>query len=196
MWNQLICEILVHGAFDNAMQMHNNSVLSCYTAWITQTIHPKNLLLCFACCCGKVTIPFISFRLFSATWVTWNPFQYKGHLSMYRYFIMKIRRARIRVIFITGIPVSPGGLKPLPGGCPGISPHYNDVIMGATTSQITSLTIVPSTAYSGEDQRKHQSFASLAFVRTIHRWPVNSPHRWPVRRKCFHLMTSSCWRIH
>ena len=23
--------------------------------------------------------------------------------------------------------------------------------------------------------------------------PVNSPNKWPVTRKCFHLMTSSCW---
>ena len=47
--------------------------------------------------------------------------------------------------------------------------HYNDVIMGAMASQITSLTIVFSTVYSGADQRKHQSSASLAFVRGIHR---------------------------
>ena len=38
---------------------------------------------------------------------------------------------------------------------------------------------------SGADQRKHQSSASLAFVRGIHRWPVNSPHKWPVTRKMF-----------
>ena len=43
----------------------------------------------------------------------------------------------------------------------------------------------------GADQRKHQSSASLAFVRGIHRWPVNSPHERRVKRKCFHLMTSS-----
>ena len=35
------------------------------------------------------------------------------------------------------------------------------------------------------DERKHQSSASLAFVRRIHRWPVNSPHIWPVTRKMF-----------
>ena len=52
-------------------------------------------------------------------------------------------------------------------------------------SQITSLTIVYSTVYSGADQRKHQSPASLAFVPVIHRWPVNSPHKWPVTRKMF-----------
>ena len=57
--------------------------------------------------------------------------------------------------------------------------------MGAMASQITSLTIVYSSVYSGADQRKHQSSASLAFVRGIHRWPVNSPHKWPVTRKMF-----------
>ena len=57
--------------------------------------------------------------------------------------------------------------------------------MGAITSQITSLTIVYSTVYSDADQRKHQSSASLAFVRGIHRGPVNSPHKWPVTRKMF-----------
>ena len=62
--------------------------------------------------------------------------------------------------------------------------HYGDVIMIA--SQITSLTIVYSTVYSADaDQRKHQSSASLAFVRGIHRGPVNSPHKWPVTRKMF-----------
>ena len=63
--------------------------------------------------------------------------------------------------------------------------HYNDVIMGAIASQITSLTIVHSIVYSDADQRKHQSSASLAFVRGIHRGPVNSPHKWPVTWKMF-----------
>ena len=35
--------------------------------------------------------------------------------------------------------------------------------MSAMASQITSLTIVYWTVYSGADQRKHQSSASLAF---------------------------------
>ena len=76
-------------------------------------------------------------------------------------------------------------------------PLYNDVIMDAVCStpllcsptwdvkQSTSLTIVYSDVYSGEDQRKHQSSASLAFVREIHRWPVNCPHKCPVTRKTF-----------
>ena len=63
--------------------------------------------------------------------------------------------------------------------------HYNDVIMGAIASQITSLTIAYSIVFLGADQRKHQSSASLAFVWGIHRWPVNSPHKGPVMRKMF-----------
>ena len=63
--------------------------------------------------------------------------------------------------------------------------HYCDVKIGAVASQITSLPIVYSTVCSGADQRIHQSSASLAFVRVIHRWPVNSPHKWPVTRKMF-----------
>ena len=61
--------------------------------------------------------------------------------------------------------------------------HYRDVIMGAMASQITSLAIVYATVYSGTDQRKQQSSASLAFVRGIHRGPVNSLHKWPVTGK-------------
>ena len=70
--------------------------------------------------------------------------------------------------------------------------HYDDVILDTMVSEITSLTIVYSTVYSDADQRKHQSFASLAFVRGIHRGPVNCTNG-QCRGKCFHLMTSS-WR--
>ena len=63
--------------------------------------------------------------------------------------------------------------------------HYCDVIMGANASQITNLAVVYSAVFSGADQRKHKSSASLAFVRGIHRRPVNSPHKWPVTRKMF-----------
>ena len=40
--------------------------------------------------------------------------------------------------------------------------------MDLMASQITSLTNIYSAVYSGADQRKHQSSASLAFVRGIH----------------------------
>ena len=63
--------------------------------------------------------------------------------------------------------------------------HYNGVIMRAMSSQITSLTMVYSTVYSGADQRKYQRSASLAFVRGIHRWPMDSLRKWPVTRKMF-----------
>ena len=63
--------------------------------------------------------------------------------------------------------------------------HYNDVIMSTLASQITGLTIVYSTVYSVADPRKHQSSASLVFVRGIHRWPVNSPRKGPVTRNMF-----------
>ena len=63
--------------------------------------------------------------------------------------------------------------------------YYDDVIMGEMASQITSLTIVYSTIYSKRRSKKHQSSASLAFVRGIHQWPVNSLHKGPVTRKMF-----------
>ena len=65
------------------------------------------------------------------------------------------------------------------------SSHYSDVIIGTTTSQITSRTIVCSIVCSATDQRKHHSSASLAFVRVIHRSPVNSPHKGSVMREMF-----------
>ena len=61
--------------------------------------------------------------------------------------------------------------------------HYSDVIMGTIAYQITSLMTVFSAVYSDAGQRKHQSSASLAFLRWIHRWLVNSPQKWPVTRK-------------
>ena len=60
---------------------------------------------------------------------------------------------------------------------------YSDVIMSAMASHIIDVSIVYSTVCSGVDQRKYQSFASLAFVRGIHRWSVNFPHKGPVTRK-------------
>ena len=63
--------------------------------------------------------------------------------------------------------------------------HYSDVIMSTMASQITVVSVVYSTDGSGEYQRNHLSSASLAFVRGIHRWPVNSPHKRPVTRKMF-----------
>ena len=63
--------------------------------------------------------------------------------------------------------------------------HCNDVIMSAMASQIISLVTVYLTVNSGADKRKHQSSASLAFVRGIHLWSVNSPYKGPMARKMF-----------
>ena len=63
--------------------------------------------------------------------------------------------------------------------------HCNDVIMDAMASQITTLTSVYPTVYTGADERRHQRSVSLAFVLGIHRSTVNCPHKWPVTRKMF-----------
>ena len=68
--------------------------------------------------------------------------------------------------------------------------QYSDVIMRVIASRITGVSVVCSTVCPGADQRKHQSSASLAFVRGIDRW-LNSTHNGPVTGKSFHLMTSS-----
>ena len=82
--------------------------------------------------------------------------------------------------------------------------HYSDVMMGAMASQflfmfnkilsefeseseITDVSSVYSIVSAGADQRQHQSSASLAFVRGIHRWSVSSPHIGPATRKMFPL---------
>ena len=54
--------------------------------------------------------------------------------------------------------------------------------MGAMASQITSLTIVYSTVYSGADKKNKLRITGLC---PGDRWPVNSPHKWPVTRKMF-----------
>ena len=68
--------------------------------------------------------------------------------------------------------------------------YYSDVIMTTMASPITSLMVVYSTTYA--DQRKHQSSASLVFVWGIHRDRWIPRTKGQLRRKCFHLMTSSC----
>ena len=64
-----------------------------------------------------------------------------------------------------------------------ISPARSS-IMSVMSSQTTFVSIVYSTFSSGVDQRKHQSSASLAFVRkNTPRWPLHSPHKGQVTRK-------------
>ena len=69
-------------------------------------------------------------------------------------------------------------------------------IMSATASQIIGVSIVYPTVYSDADKKKHQNSASLAFVRGIHRSPVDSLTKGQWRGKYFHLITSSChWDV-
>ena len=90
----------------------------------------------------------------------------------------------------TGFKEQHSEIQTEPAAIYGLPYHYNDVIMDAVASKITSLAIVYSTVYSGADQRKHQSSASLAFVRrTGDRWSRRTKGQW--RGRCFHLMTSS-----
>ena len=63
--------------------------------------------------------------------------------------------------------------------------HHSDIIMNTMVSQITIVSILNLTVCSGPDQRNHQSSASLALVRGVHGWLVNSPHKGPVTRKWF-----------
>ena len=100
------------------------------------------------------------------------------NLAQYHEYLKDLRPAIIRVKVTARHIISNSIICPR---------HYDDVINTMMASQITSLTIVYSTVYSGAYQRKHQSSALLAFVRGIHRRPVNSPHKWPVRRKMFPL---------
>ena len=59
---------------------------------------------------------------------------------------------------------------------------YSDAIMRATASQITSVSIVCSPLLFRRGSKK---ISKPAFVREIHRWPVNSPQKGSVTRKMF-----------
>ena len=48
--------------------------------------------------------------------------------------------------------------------------------------QITGVSVACSIICLGADQRKHQRSASLAFVRGIYRWPMDSPHQGLITR--------------
>ena len=64
--------------------------------------------------------------------------------------------------------------------------------MGTIASQITSLTNVYSIVYSDADQRKHQTPRHWSLCGEFTRDWWNPRTNGQLRRKCFHLMTSSC----
>ena len=68
--------------------------------------------------------------------------------------------------------------------------HCNDAIMSAMVSQITGVSIVCSTVCWGTDQRKHQSSASLAFVKGA------TSDRWIQLTRASNAENASIWRRH
>ena len=70
--------------------------------------------------------------------------------------------------------------------------HRSGIVMSTMVPQTTGVSVVCSVVFTGAYKRKHQSSASLAFVRGIYRWPVDSPHKGSVTSKL--LMTSS-WSV-
>ena len=68
---------------------------------------------------------------------------------------------------------------------PNFTQHYNDVIMGAMASQITSLTIGLLNRLFGRRSKKTSKHCVTGLWQRIQRWPVNSLHKWPVMWKMF-----------
>ena len=130
------------------------------------------------------------FRISKMASVKWRPFCLG--LSMLKKFAIPIIQSRMTqtapltyphpsiptysVLLISRGQSSPNISRKTTTDLP-LGRQYNDVIMSTMASQITSLTVFYSIVYSGEDQRKHQSSASLAFVRGSHR------DRWITRTK-------------
>ena len=77
-----------------------------------------------------------------------------------------------------------------------LSWHYSDVIMSAMASKPPAPRLFTQPFVQAQIKKKHKSSASLAFMRGIHRWPVNSSHKGPVKRKMFPfddvIMTRNC----
>ena len=61
---------------------------------------------------------------------------------------------------------------------------FDDIIMRIEAWAL-ALKLIQAEFQCYSDQRKHQSSASLAFVRGIHRRPVNSPYKGPITRNMF-----------
>ena len=112
------------------------------------------------------------------------PICHKKHLCQIRVWCYKMQWSPILALTILFLNMNLMWSRPVMAR-PIQHNHYGDVIFSAMASQTTSITIVCSNVYSGVDQKKHQISASLAFVRGIHRWLVNSSHRGPVTRIMF-----------
>ena len=118
--------------------------------------------------------------------VPWSDdhFSYKGNTYCPKILIMGSKTiCEVHFRFVTGV------MRKLPATCnvyaatvwpvlvteaisslPHLT-HVSVVIMSAMASRVTGVAMVCSIVCSGADHRKHQSSASLAFVRRIHRRP-------------------------
>ena len=105
---------------------------------------------------AKTPLRFVNGWVITSHTITWSVITYPCHNAAWTMLLKEAPGDKLRSTGTLWVAVTWLG-------------HYNDVIMGAMASQITSLTIVYSTVYSCGDQRKHQSSASLAFVRGIQR---------------------------
>ena len=80
--------------------------------------------------------------------------------------------------------------------------HYNDFLMSVMAyhikSPVSSLAICNCWFRHKSKKTSKLRSASLAFVRGIHRWPVNSPHKRSVRRQKLSDAENASiwWRLH
>ena len=108
---------------------------------------------------------FLEFLSYLTGWAVASPFNYKIVLNMWL----------VSWNWWKSISNKQSGEYWLSNSHPEVEYHYSDAIMSATASSINGIPIV----------YKHQSSASLAFVRGIHHRLVDSPHKVPVKRKLF-----------
>ena len=140
-------------------------------------VHTKNSCVWFSCCCALLCL--VAGRLYlHSSWLFFDCYNWdrRNHAIV----AVPMKQSPRNLVKIHIKPIRSDDMIIVKQ-----STHYNDFIMSPMASQITSPAIVYSTVYSSANQRKHQSPASLAFVRGIHLWPVNSPHKGPVTRKIF-----------
>ena len=63
--------------------------------------------------------------------------------------------------------------------------HYSDIIVGTKRLKSPASWLFTEPFIETQIKEKNQSYASLAFVRGMDRWPASSPHKWPVTQKMF-----------
>ena len=131
------------GIYPIKILLKNESMI-CSAAWWKQWISPrfKSSFLVLFCFLYGVTYKPSRAGQNCYTWCCYPQWMYL------QVTIIKIYLSYLSIYFSKHIPLY----------------HYNDVVMGAIASQITSLTILFPTVYLDTDQRKHQSLPSLAFV--------------------------------